>query len=204
VIKVRFSFHYPLMGTDVAVTAPVAEPATAARPADAGRRVRALVDAELSFVWRALRRLGVPAGDLPDGAQQVFAVAARRISDIRQGSERAFLYQTAIRVAYDARRLATRRRETDDSTLGERPDHRLGPDELFARAQARALLDHVLAAMPVDLRAVFVLYELDEMTMAEIAVMVDVPPGTVASRLRRAREIFQSGVRRLHAREDQP
>jgi RNA polymerase sigma-70 factor (ECF subfamily) len=204
VIKVRFSFHHSSMGTDVAVTAPVAEPAMAACPADSERRVRSIVDAELSFVWRALRRLGVPAADLSDAAQQVFTVAARRIGDIRLGAERAFLYQTAIRVASDARRMVVRRRETDDGALHNRPDHGLGPDEAFARAQARVLLDEVLAEMPVDLRAVFVLYELDEMTMAEIAVLVDAPPGTVASRLRRAREMFQSGVRRLHAREDKP
>jgi RNA polymerase sigma-70 factor (ECF subfamily) len=61
-------------------------------------------------------------------------------------------------------------------------------------------LDRVLAAMPLDLRAVFVLYELDGFTMAEIAENLDLSPGTVASRLRRGREQFDARVERLSAR----
>jgi RNA polymerase sigma-70 factor (ECF subfamily) len=58
----------------------------------------------------------------------------------------------------------------------------------------------------MDLRAVFVLFELEEMTMMEIATISDLPPGTVASRLRRARQAFQETVKKLtagqHARRD--
>jgi RNA polymerase sigma-70 factor (ECF subfamily) len=54
--------------------------------------------------------------------------------------------------------------------------------------------------MPIDLRAVFVLYELEQLTSAEIAELLQIPPGTVASRLRRARESFESCVARLRAR----
>ncbi|MFT3771354.1 MAG: sigma factor-like helix-turn-helix DNA-binding protein [Minicystis sp.] len=54
--------------------------------------------------------------------------------------------------------------------------------------------------MPLDLRAVFVLFELEQATMAEIAAMLDLPPGTVASRLRRAREHFQAAARRIAAK----
>jgi len=63
--------------------------------------------------------------------------------------------------------------------------------------RARALLDRVLVGMPMDLRAVFVLFELEEMTMMEIATISDIPLGTVASRLRRARQTFQEAVRKL-------
>ena len=58
--------------------------------------------------------------------------------------------------------------------------------------------------MPMELRAVFVLAELEEMTMAEIAAMTDTPPGTVASRLRRARAAFGEQVARLHERQGRP
>jgi RNA polymerase sigma-70 factor (ECF subfamily) len=51
--------------------------------------------------------------------------------------------------------------------------------------------------LPMDLRAVFVLFELEELTMMEIATMSDIPPGTVASRLRRARQAFQEAVRTM-------
>jgi RNA polymerase sigma-70 factor (ECF subfamily) len=45
--------------------------------------------------------------------------------------------------------------------------------------------------LSLELRAVFVLYELEDFTMAEIARTLELPPGTVASRLRRARETFE-------------
>jgi RNA polymerase sigma-70 factor, ECF subfamily len=74
-----------------------------------------------------------------------------------------------------------------DAEPTERPDPDPGPDELVDRDRARAALDAILAAMPLELRAVFVLYELEQLTMAEIAALLELPPGTVASRLRRAR-----------------
>ena len=55
--------------------------------------------------------------------------------------------------------------------------------------------------MPEEVRAVFVLYELDQQNMAEIAGILGVPPGTVASRLRRGRELFESEMKRIRARE---
>jgi RNA polymerase sigma-70 factor (ECF subfamily) len=61
------------------------------------------------------------------------------------------------------------------------------------------VLDALLEAMPFDLRSVFVLYEIEEMTMADIARTLGVPAGTVASRLRRARETFETLSRRAQA-----
>jgi RNA polymerase sigma-70 factor (ECF subfamily) len=51
--------------------------------------------------------------------------------------------------------------------------------------------------MPVELSAVFVLFELEGLTMAEIAPLLSLAPGTVASRLRRAREDFRDRARRV-------
>ncbi|HEX2674449.1 MAG TPA: sigma-70 family RNA polymerase sigma factor, partial [Polyangiaceae bacterium] len=72
--------------------------------------------------------------------------------------------------------------------------------DLLARRQARSLLDQALDALPEDLRVVFVLYELEEQTAAQIAALLDLPPGTVASRLRRARAEFEQIAKRLKAR----
>ncbi|MDX2091773.1 MAG: sigma-70 family RNA polymerase sigma factor [Kofleriaceae bacterium] len=63
------------------------------------------------------------------------------------------------------------------------------PAEVADRQRARAVLDRILDAMDDDLRAVFVLYELEELTMSEIANTLELTPGTVASRLRRARAV---------------
>ena len=162
-------------------------------------RLQVLLADHHAFVWRSLRRLGVPDGDVDDASQQVFLVANRRLAEISPESERSFLFQTALRVAADWRRAHKRRCEQTGMDLGDVPDTAAGPEELMDQRRARALLDQVLAVMPIDLRAVFVLFELEEMTMMEIATLSDIPPGTVASRLRRARQEFQAAVKQLTA-----
>jgi RNA polymerase sigma-70 factor (ECF subfamily) len=175
---------------------PKAPPRTAAAEA----RLRGLVDGHYDFIWRSLRRLGVPEADVDDCAQQVFWVASRKLEDILAGSERAYLFSTAMRVASDARRSLTRRREVGEEVAGEAFDTGPDPEEIADKRRARAFLDEILDAMPMDLRAPFVLFELEEMPTAEIAEVLDLPPGTVASRLRRAREEFQKIVARERAR----
>ncbi len=164
---------------------------------------RALVNDHVDFIWRTLRRLGVLEADLADAVQQVFLVVARKIELVREGSERGFLFQTAIRVASDTRRSRTRRREVPEDMLHSLPDEGPGPDEDLEAQLRRAQLDRILDKMPIDLRAVFVLSEIEELTMAQIAVLMDTPPGTVASRLRRARAEFSEHVARLHEKERQ-
>jgi RNA polymerase sigma-70 factor, ECF subfamily len=165
--------------------------------ATTGDRLEAMVADHHAFVWRSLRRLGIPAGDVDDSIQQVFLVAHRRLAEIAQRSERGFLFQTALRVAADWRRAHKRRFEQPGVDMLQIPDAAANPEEQIDDRRARAMLDRVLAVMPMDLRAVFVLFELEEMTMAEIAVVADIPPGTVASRLRRARQAFHDAARKL-------
>jgi len=168
--------------------------------AEAAARFRRLVDEEFALVWRFLRGLGVPAGGIDDAAQQVFWVAAQRLDGITVGSERAFLLGTARGVAANARRSRTRSREVlDEKVLAEHTDERANPEQAAATTQARRLLDAFLEELPEDARTVFVLFELEGMTMASIAETLELPPGTVASRLRRAREEFHAVTKRFHA-----
>jgi RNA polymerase sigma-70 factor (ECF subfamily) len=168
---------------------------------DAQRRLRALFDAHFDFVWRSLRRLGLDAGAADDGAQEVFLVLSRRLDDVPTDKERAFLFGTSMRVASDVRRARSRRPVISDPDAVERArDDAEDPGSLMDRERARDMLDRVLDEMDLDLRVVFVLYELEEMTMADIAASLDLAPGTVASRLRRARADFGERVARHRAR----
>lgn len=163
-------------------------------------RLQSLVRRELPPVWRLLRRLGLTEAEADDAAQQVFVVAARRLCDIDEGCERAFLFSTAVHMGAKAHRSRARRREVPDDDLGEQRDSMPGPEELVDRRRARQMLDDLLEAMTDDLRLVFVLYEIEELTMAEIAEVLELPSGTVASRLRRARADFSARVARLETK----
>jgi RNA polymerase sigma-70 factor (ECF subfamily) len=79
----------------------------------------------------------------------------------------------------------------------EESDRAPSPEDAVDLRRARVWLDAILDDMSLDLRAVFVLFELDQVTMAEISVLLDVPTGTVASRLRRARQLFRDKVARM-------
>jgi len=164
-------------------------------------RLATLFHQHFDLVWRTVRRLGVPPEAIDDATQEVFVVASRRLDAIELGKEKAFLYGTAIRVAADTRRARDRRRRVTE----EQPDPLDAPplpDELVDQKRARELLDHIVARLPDDARPVFVLYELEGLTMAEIAACLEVAPGTVASRLRRAREKFAAAVARVEARKE--
>ncbi len=160
-------------------------------------RLRRLLDEYFDFIWRSLRRFGLSDDRADDAAQQVFMIASRKLDTIQPESERSFLFGTAMRVASDIRRSAAYRREVAHADAGAELEAGIGPDELLDRRRARELLDRVLEAMDLDLRTVFVLFELEEMTTAEIASMLGIPLGTVASRLRRAREEFEARVARF-------
>jgi RNA polymerase sigma-70 factor, ECF subfamily len=159
-----------------------------------------MFEAHFDPLWRFMRRLGVDAMDLDDALQEVVLIAANRLGDIPPVSERPFLFGTAFRVANEYRRRRTSRHEVGDDELAYRQDPKPEPDAITDQVRARALLDEVLAVMSTDLRAVFTLYEIEELTMAEISELLGVPMGTVASRLRRAREQFEAKVDRLQAR----
>jgi RNA polymerase sigma-70 factor (ECF subfamily) len=163
----------------------------------AADRLRALVDQHFSFIARSVRRLGVLEADIDDAAQQIFVVAAQKIESLAPGSEKAFLYGIAVRVASDARRTRRRRAAREGAVAGIPLAPADTPEEIARDRQARALLDDILDAMPVAVRTVFTLFELEELTMAEIAKLLGTPPGSVASRLRRGRGIFQQEAARL-------
>ncbi|MCK6587739.1 MAG: sigma-70 family RNA polymerase sigma factor [Polyangiaceae bacterium] len=153
-------------------------------------RLRAIIDQYFDVIWRSLRRLGVPPTEMDDCMQQVFLVASRKLPSIAAGSEQAFLLGAALRVASNARRSHERRREVLEGDAVERFDPSPLPDDLTDQKRLREVLDEVLDAMPMDLRSVFVLFEIEELSTQEIAVLLGIPAGTAASRLRRAREEF--------------
>lgn len=147
-------------------------------------------------IWRVLRSSRVPDNRLDDAVQQVFLIFIERRADVTQGSEGAFLFGTALRLAHSIRRGC--QREVPTELDFEAPDVP-GLDDLTDQKRARQLLDRLLDELEPELRDVFVLFELEGFTTPEIAKIVEIPLGTAASRLRRARERFQALVKMYSA-----
>jgi RNA polymerase sigma-70 factor (ECF subfamily) len=160
-------------------------------------RLRALVDRYIDFVARVLRNAGTPEAEVDDDVQRTFIAVSNRLDDVRPEAEKSFLLQTALRMAAHARRTLARRREVHDSDAQLRIQVPVQTEQLLDQKRARELLDQVLETMTPDLRMVFVLYELEELSMIEISSALEIPQGTVAARLRRARADFRERVRAL-------
>jgi RNA polymerase sigma-70 factor, ECF subfamily len=158
-------------------------------------RIRWMVDEHVNFVAGTLRKAGVPSAELDDEIQRTFITVARRIDDVVAGAERSFLFQVAVNLASHSRRKLARRREVMDDRTPERVEALATPEHLTGRKQMRELLDDILDGMDASLRTVFLLHEFEEMNLTEIAAHLRVPRGTVASRLRRAREQIRQHLR---------
>jgi RNA polymerase sigma-70 factor, ECF subfamily len=157
-------------------------------------RLRGVIDKHYDSLWRTVRYLGVQDAVAEDAVQKVLCILARRLGDIAPGAETSFLFATALRVASEARRADRRRPATSVDNIDLFAAIQPTAEELLDDRRAHEALRQVLQAIPIDLRVVFVLFELEELTMVEIARLLGLPMGTVASRLRRAREKFQKAV----------
>ena len=151
------------------------------------------------FVWRILRRLGVPPATLDDAAQEVFVVVHRRRRDLRaDASVRSWLFGIARRVAADTHRGQHRRDRKHDAlpTPGDAPPL----DDALARSEAAEFVRSFLERLDEGHRMVFALSDIEGMTAPEIAEALDVKLNTVYSRLRKARLDFERAVARREAR----
>jgi RNA polymerase sigma-70 factor (ECF subfamily) len=166
---------------------------------------RAVFDAEFSYVWNALRRLGVREADLLDQCQEVFLVVHNLLADYDPTRPiRPWLFAIAYRVASRYRSLARHKREVLGDEPREPVDAAPRPDEKLEGAEARALMLEAIDGIELGRRAVFILSEIEERPMPEIAEALQIPVNTAYSRLRLAREDFAAAVQRIRARTAHP
>jgi RNA polymerase sigma-70 factor (ECF subfamily) len=150
--------------------------------------------AHFRFVWRTLGRLGVREVDLMDMTQNVFLIVHRQLSGFQGRAElTTWLFSIARLVAKDYLRAAPMRREVvvDVRDLARQEGRWESPLQRLDTRELSLLLEAILKTMPEKLRLVFVMFELEELSGDEIARLLDVPVGTVRSRLRVARALFQ-------------
>jgi RNA polymerase sigma-70 factor, ECF subfamily len=162
---------------------------------DDRERLRSVVASEFDFVWRSLRRLGLADSVVDDAAQQVFVVLTNRIADVQRGRERSFLFGVVRRVAAETRRAPHLRREMPQEDLDIHRHPSPNAEDLLEAKRRREYLDRLLDQLTPELREALILYEGEGLTMHEMADLLELPMGTVASRLRRARERFEALVK---------
>jgi len=159
----------------------------------------AVYETYFDFVWRNLRRLGVEESSVDDAAHDVFLVVHRQLAQFDGRSHKSWLFAIAQRVAWHYRRAVARRR-TDPLVEDDlRADARSSPDECHDRREACELVNRLLDHLPDERRTVFVLSELEQLSMPEVAEMLGIPLNTAYSRLRLARRDFS---RELHRHEN--
>lgn len=190
---------------------PTSTPLDAVRgeaPARSWADFEALYREHFRFVWRIVRRLGTDVQLVDDVVQDVFLVVHRRLGDFQgRSSAKTWLYGIVRRVVADHRRTLRRKPALDNPGPAQGdPDAMTSGDE---SPQARAeqaervrRLHRLLAELDDDKREVFVLSELEGLTMAEIAEVLDVNPNTISSRLRAARREFEAALDRVTRDDD--
>lgn len=163
-------------------------------------------DAELvaRISLRALRRLGLPESSIADATQDILITVHRRLPEFRGESGLAtWIYGIVLRVAGNYRRSQARANAVIDIGAGAGLDDSASQDpspfEQLARKDAAVLILELLDQLPSELRDVFVLVELEELSVQEASQALGCSFSTAKSRLRTARRLFECGVTRARA-----
>jgi RNA polymerase sigma-70 factor (ECF subfamily) len=163
------------------------------------------------FVWRSARRLGAFEASLDDVTQEIFVVVFRRLREFEgRASLRTWLFGITLHIVRNHLRTATRKyphalresKQADVEALLEREDK--GPEAAAMVAEEVSVLYHLLDQLDQDKREVFVLVEIEEISIGEAAALLGLNANTAASRLRYARLEFNKAVSRYRARPQRP
>jgi RNA polymerase sigma-70 factor, ECF subfamily len=160
-----------------------------------------IYDRYFDFVWRSLRRLGVPSATIDDAVQETFLVVHRRLVEFEGRSTlKTWVFAIALRVAQRVRRTQARRRTDELTPELEAKDTRTPQDEALRQERIRVVYS-ILDRLQPEKREVFVMAELEQFTAPEIADITGVPLNTIYARLRTARREFEASLERLRAHE---
>jgi RNA polymerase sigma-70 factor (ECF subfamily) len=156
------------------------------------------------FVWRTLRRLGVPEAEARDATHDVFLIVHAELGRFEgRSSLSTWLFAICRSVARDFRRRARRgAQQATDSELTDEIDLRADVGRAVEHQQQLAELERILSKLSIEQRNVFILFELERLTGEELAEALGIPLGTVYSRLQLARKAFREELARGQAREN--
>src|SRR3954469_21728970 len=121
---------------------------------------RSVYEREFDYVWHNLRRLGIPARDLPDVTHDVFLAVFRNIDSYDADRRfRPWLFGVLFRVASDHKRLARNAREVLEHTPGDVIDPGRAPEQQAADREEWRIVDRALAALDIGHRVVLIMHD---------------------------------------------
>lgn len=139
-----------------------------------------------AFVWRNLRRLGVPDCDIDDVVHEVFLVVHRRLGGFEGRSKLStWIFSIALWVVRGLRRDREREKVCSERLMNL---HRLHIVPSAEGQEASLTLRNLLSRIDARKRLVFILVELEGMTAQETAEALQIKASTVQSRLHAARQ----------------
>jgi RNA polymerase sigma-70 factor, ECF subfamily len=154
------------------------------------------------FVWRNLLRMGIPSYDVGDAVQDVFLIVHEQLERFEGRAALSTWLFTICRTVAHRRRIKDRREREQhtDRDLEMIIDLRADVGRAVDHSRDLALLARILDGIETDQRNVFILFELEKMTGHDISRLLEVPLGTVYSRLQLARTAFRQALSRHEAR----
>jgi RNA polymerase sigma-70 factor, ECF subfamily len=187
---------------------PLASAAQASSDVAPALDLRQLFETHMAFVWRNLRRLGVPPSMVEDATQDVFLVVHRRRDSFRpeRSTVETWLFGIVLRVARNYRRAQQRRLAwllpiASPKTFREAATPDDGPADILAQRESARVFDRALDALDEAKRAVFLLVDVEQLAVTEAAAALGINLNTAYWRLRKARIAFRRALMRLRTRE---
>ena len=153
---------------------------------------RWLYDQQFQRVYRLVLRLGVPEREAPDVCQEVFLRVHRGLGRFRGEAQiGTWVFRIALNEARRAGRLRSVRQALAALYTREPADGPARPDDVAERAEGWRELSALLARMKPKLREVFVLFEIEELSLDQVSAVLGGGTETVKSRIKRARAEFE-------------
>jgi RNA polymerase sigma-70 factor (ECF subfamily) len=153
------------------------------------------------FVWSSARHLGVDPGAMDDVVQEIFIVIYSRLHTLqRPEALRSWIYGVVRRTVSDHRRSKRSRDVSGAAAQSALESSQPTPAELAEKTADLELLGYLLGQLDEPKREIFMLVELEEMTVPEVAELLEIPLNTAYSRLRAARQAFEAALARHEAR----
>lgn len=156
-----------------------------------------------AYVYSLAYRLAGNKADAEDLTQEAFLRAYRFLKDFKGGSIKGWLYKIVTNVFYsEVEKEKKRPVLLEEEALAQQTDPLLPePHEEVGRSETRAAVQKAISSLPADYRTALVLADMEELSYQEISEILDVPIGTVRSRISRGRALLKEKLLQLKLME---